>query len=239
MKRNIEISIVLPVFNEGENIAKQIEELENTIKVPHETLIIYDFDEDNTVPIVRGLKNKYNNILLIKNTYGKGLINAVKTGFKKSKGEVIVVMPADLADDPNTINKMYRKIREGYDVVGATRYAKGGKKIGGGYLKSLLSRSAGLLSPVILGIPVTDISNGFKMYKTPLLKKIKIESNGGWEFSMELVIKANKLGYKITEVSTIWKNRVVGVSKFKLLKWLPKYLYWYAIGFLWRLNINR
>ncbi len=239
MKRTIKISIVLPVFNEGENIAKQIEELEKTIKTSHEILVIYDFDEDNTVPVVKGLKNKYSNILLIKNTYGKGLINAVKTGFKISRGEVIVVMPADLADNPNTINKMYRKIREGYDVVGATRYAKGGKKIGGGYFKSLLSRAAGMLTPVLLNIPITDISNGFKMYKASLLKNMIIESSGGWEFSMEIVIKANNLGYKITEVPTIWKNRTSGVSKFKLLKWLPKYLKWYASGFLMRLNINR
>lgn len=238
MEKTIEISIILPVFNEGENIAKQIEDLEKRIKPSHEILIVYDFDEDNTVPVVRSLTNKYKNVLLIKNIYGRGLINAVKTGFIKSKGQAVVVMPADLADDPNTILKMHKKIQEGFDIVGATRYSKGGKKVGGEYIKTLLSRTAGILTPLFLGIPVTDISNGFKMYKAPLLKKIKIESNGGWEFSMEIVIKAHRLDYRITEVPTVWKNRVGGVSKFKLLKWLPKYLKWYALGFLWRLNIN-
>lgn len=93
-------------------------------------------------------------------------------------------------------------------------------------------------TPWLLGIHITDISNGFKMYKASIVKTIILESTGGWEFSMEIVVKANRLGYKITEVPTIWKNRVVGVSKFKLIKWLPKYIRWYVLGVLWNLNIN-
>jgi glycosyltransferase involved in cell wall biosynthesis len=239
MNKIIEISIVLPVFNEGENIAKQIKELEKTIILSHEILIVYDFDEDNTVPVVKGLKSKYKNIKLLKNIYGRGLINAVKTGFNKASGKVIVVMPADLADDPRTILKMYQKIQEGYDIVAATRYTKGGKKIGGEYLKSMMSRVAGLLTPILLGIPITDISNGFKMYRAIVIESIPIKSNGGWEFSTELVVKANQRGLKIAEVPTIWKNRIRGMSKFKLLKWLPKYLRWYFVGILMRLHFYR
>jgi len=239
MKRVIEISVVLPVFNEGENIAEQIGELEKTIKLSHEILIVYDFDEDNTIPVVKGLKSKFKNIQLVKNIYGRGLINAVKTGFAKAGGKVIVVMPADLADDPKTILKMYQKTQQGCDVVAATRYTKGGRKEGGEYIKSLMSRLAGLLTPILLGIPITDISNGFKMYRANVIESIPIESNGGWEFSTELVVKANDQGYKVGEVPTVWKNRVSGKSKFKLLKWLPKYLRWYFVGILMRLNVYR
>src|SRR3990167_9320847 len=233
----IKISVILPVFNEGANIKKQIEELENTIKDKHELLIVYDFDQDNTLPVVKGIKNK--NVNLVKNEYGKGLINAVKTGFNKAKGEVFVVMPADLADDPKTILKMYKKITLGYDIVAATRYSKGGKKVGGEYIKSLMSKIAGLLTPILLGIPITDISNGFKMYRSTVIRSIPIRSDGGWEFSTELVVKANHRSFKITEVPTIWKNRIRGKSKIKLLKWLPKYLRWYFVGILMRLHIYR
>ncbi len=232
------VSIILPVYNEGENITQQITEIEKIVKIKHEVIIVYDFYEDNTVDPVRKLQKRYKSLILVKNIFGPGLINAVKTGFAKAKGGVMVVMPADLADNPNTVNLMYRKINKGFDIVCATRYAKGGRKVGGGILKTTLSRFAGLLTPLLLGIPTTDIANGFKMYRRQVLEKIKIESTGGWEFSMEIVIKAKTLGFTVCDVPTVWSNRTLGKSKFKLLKWLPKYLYWYFWGIGRRLNIN-
>lgn len=238
MSTNQFLSIVLPVYNEGENIVPQIEAIEKTVRSNHEVLVIYDFDEDNTVPEAKKLVKKYKSIRLVKNTFGKGVINAVKTGFGKSRGEFLVVMPSDLADNPDTINKMYKKISQGYDIVCATRYGKGGAKIGGPKLKTFLSRIAGLATPLLLGIPTTDIANGFKMYRRKVVNSIRIESDGGWEFAMEMVIKAKKLGLKISEVGTVWQDRTQGKSKFKLLKWLPKYIRWYLVGIGFRLNIH-
>lgn len=230
------ISIILPVYNEGENITEQIEEIDRTVKPKHEVIVIFDFDEDNTVGPVRKLQKKYKSLILVKNIFGRGIINAVKTGFIQSKGKAVVVMPADLADTPKTINNMYKKITDGFDIVCATRYSGGGTKIGGGILKTALSRTAGLLTPLLLGISSTDISNGFKMYRRQVLETIKIESDGGWEFAIEIVIKAKKMGFKICDVPSIWKDRELGKSKFKFTKWLPKYMKWYLKGILWRFN---
>lgn len=224
------ISIVLPVFNEGENIAKQVEAIEKSIATDHEVLILYDFDEDDTVPVARKLVKKYKNVRLVKNIFGRGIINAVKTGFKKSRGDCVAVMPADLADNPTTINKMYEKIGEGFDVVCATRYGRGGAKVGGPIIKTLLSRLAGAATPLLLGIPTTDIANGFKMYRRKVIRAVKIESTGGWEFATEIIIKAHWAGFRIGEVPTVWQDRVSGKSKFKIMKWLPKYLRWYLWG---------
>ena len=233
------ISIVLPVYNEGGNITRQIEELEKIIRYKNELLIVYDFSGDTTIPYVKTLQAKFKNLRLVKNIYGRGVINAVKSGFLKSSGDAIVVMPADLADEPKTVNKMYEGILGGLDIVCATRYAKGGKKFGGGFVKTTLSRLAGLATPLLLGIPTSDIANGFKMYRRKVVDTIKIESTGGWEYSCELIIKSNHAGFKIGEVPTIWRDRTHGVSKFKLLKWLPKYIRWYIYGVLLRLNVHR
>ncbi len=226
----IYISVITPVYNEGSNIKKFIYDLESSINIKHEVLIVYDFDEDNTLPVVRKLKRKYQNIKLIKNIFEPGLINACKTGFKKAKGDFYVIMPGDLADEPKTINKMYELAKTGYDIVCASRYCKDGKQLGGNFIKSLLSKFAGLTTPVLLGIPTSDLTNGFKMYNRKILKKINIESQGGWEFTMEILIKAHFLGFKITETPSVWKERSSGKSKFKFLKWLPKYIYWYFWG---------
>lgn len=234
--RKINLTIILPVYNEGKNISSVVSTINKKIKIAKEVLVVYDFEKDDTVPVVKKLQKKYKDLKLIKNNIGKGILNAIKSGFNNAKGDILVVMPADLADNPETINKMYEKIKGGYDLVCATRYTKGGKKYGGGVIKSTLSRLAGLSAPLILGIPTTDLSNGFKMYRKELVKKIEIVSDGGWEFATELTIKANKLGYKITEVPSTWKNRVNGKSHFKLRKWLPKYIRWYIYGIKTRLS---
>lgn len=231
------ISILLPVYNEGDNITKQINEIEKKLEYKHEIIIIYDFDSDNTVPPVRALQNKFANIVLLRNSYGSGLINAVKSGFNVARGRAVVVMPADLADSPSTINKMYRLIIDGCDIACATRYSKGGEKMGGTFIKTTLSRLAGLLTPLLLGIPTTDIANGFKMYRRKVLEKVNIESTGGWEFSMEIVIKAYSMGFKVGEIPTVWRDRTSGKSKFKLFKWLPFYIRWYIWGVGQRLKI--
>jgi len=225
-----QITVIIPVFNEGENISLMITGLEKQVKVRHEVLVVYDFDKDNTIPIVRHLQRRYSNLKLVKNQFEQGVLQAVKTGFSRAQGKVIVVMPADLTDDPNVINDMYAKLRNGYDIICATRYSHGGKRLGGDAIKAWLSRFTGLMTPYLLGIPTTDLTNGFKMYRKEVVEQIKIESKEGWVFSMELVIKAHQKGFRIAEVPAVSTNRMHGVSKFKLWKWLPAYLYWYLYG---------
>lgn len=235
MNLKLPISIIVPVYNEGSNITLFIQALERAIEIKHEIIIVYDFDQDDTVPVAKKLQHKFSNIKLIKNNLGRGLINACKTGFREARGNFIVVMPGDLADDPKTINNMYKLAKQGYDIVCGTRYSKGGKQLGGGLMKTILSKIAGLATPLLLGIPTSDLTNGFKMYRKSLLDKINIESKGGWEFAMEILIKAHFMGFKITETPSTWKERSFGKSKFKLYKWLPGYIYWYSWGIFQRL----
>jgi len=122
---------------------------------------------------------------------------------------------------------MLAKINEGYDIVCGSRYMKGGRQIGGPKLKKSLSRIAGISLHLLVGIPVHDITNSFKMYTKNVLNDINIESTGGFELGMEIVIKAYNKGYKITEVPSIWSDRQSGDSRFRLWRWLPKYMHWY------------
>lgn len=237
MSRELPISVIVPVYNEGANIAAFLNSLESSVDNRHEVLIIYDFDKDDTLPAAKIVRKKYRNIKLIKNNLGAGLINACKTGIKKVKGAFVVIMPGDLADDPKTINKMYQLAKRGNDIICATRYSKGGKQNGGKFIKTMLSRIAGLSTPLILGISTTDVTNGYKMYSKAVLNQIKIESKGGWEFAMEILIKANLLGFRIAETPSTWKERSSGKSKFKLFKWLPRYVYWYFWGVIQRVKL--
>lgn len=139
-------------------------------------------------------------------------------------------MAADRTDDPETINHMYKKISGGYDIVCPTRYGSGGTVKGPLTVKSLLSRMAGLSTPFVLGIPTTDLTYTFKMFRKNIMNTIHIESEGGFEFSEEMVIKAFAAGYSVAEIPTRWVDRAFGKSKFQLTTWLPGYVYWYIWG---------
>lgn len=225
----IEISIVIPVYNEADNIQQTLTGIEQKILYEHEILVVYDRDEDNTIPVVRSFKaGEKCQIRLIKNKYQSGALNAIKTGFEEAKGEMVVVTMADLSDDLETINAMLQKAKkEQADIVCGSRYMKDGEQIGGPFIKSTLSRCAGYSLYYLAGISTHDATNSFKLYRRSFLQKQTIESSGGFELGLELVVKAHLQGYKVAEVPTIWQDRKLGNSRFHLLKWLPYYLRWY------------
>lgn len=227
------LTVVCPVYNEAENIERLLDELAAKVSVPMEVLIIYDREDDNTIPVVQQVAAKCPfEIRLVKNIYGYGALNAIKTGFEKSRHEAVLVVMADLSDDLTVVNEMYRLITtEGYDIVCGSRYMPGGKQIGGPLLKRTLSRLAGISLHYLTGLPTRDVTNSFKMYSRKFLKEVKIESRGGFEIGMELVVKAFVAGRRITELPTTWIDRVAGKSRFRMWKWLPNYLRWYFYAF--------
>lgn len=221
----------MPVYNEGKVIGETVRRVEDLVKPSHELLIVYDMDEDTTVPQVKKLQEKYPNVKLVKNIFGKGALNALKTGLKKAKGEAVCVMMADLTDDPNVLNGMVGKYDEGSDVVAASRYIKGGEQIGGPIIKQILSRLAGVSLHYLGILPIHDATNSFRLYSQKFLNGIKIESDGGFELALELTAKAYLNGYKVTEIPTTW-TYLAKESRFDMKKWLPKYLKWY----FWAIN---
>lgn len=221
----------MPAYNEGEVIGETIKQVHENVKVPFELLIIYDFDEDTTVPAAKRLQAKYKKTKLIKNIYGRGALNAIKTGFIRAKGDAVCVMMSDLTDDPQTVNKMYEKFQKGYDIVSGSRYMQGGKQVGGPFLKQILSRVAGITLHYLAGMPTFDPTNSFRLYSKKLLRATKIESDGGFELGIELTVKAYYNGFKVTEVPTTW-TYLAKVSRFNMKKWLPKYMKWY----FWAIN---
>jgi len=224
------LAIIIPAYNEGDNIKALLDRIQRDIKIPVEVNVIYDFDEDTTLPVLAKIKGLYPfTVRAIKNAYGKGVLNAIKTGLRHAGQEAMLVVMADLSDSLEIADEMYRKItEEGCDIVFGSRYMKGGSQQGGPKLKGLLSRMAGLSLHWLTGIHTHDISNSFKMYRKSVIDTMEIESDGGFEIGMELTVKAFAAGYKIVEIPSSWKDRTTGESRFHLWKWLPKYLKWYG-----------
>ncbi|MCV7008506.1 glycosyltransferase [Mycobacterium gordonae] len=226
------ISVVIPVYNEGENIQVCVRRLAETLAdTPHELLVCYDFDEDTTLPALAAMPDRPRSVRLVRNSLGKGVANALIAGFAAARGDVIVSSMADLSDPPSVIPLMAAKVRdEGADVVSGSRYMPGGSQTGGPRLKTMMSRTAGLSLHYVGRLPTHDATTNFRAYSHRFLSEVAVESERGFEVGLELTTKAHLLGYRVDEVPSSWEDRTAGESKFDLVGWLPAYLRWYGLA---------
>lgn len=225
---NPELSIVVPVYNEGDAVEPVLRALTDAIATPHEILVVYDFDGDTTVPVIARLAVEVPEIRGHRNDIGRGVLNAMKSGIAASRGTYILVSMADGSDEPHLVDPMMELARAGADVVSASRYMRGGRQIGGPPVKRLLSRAAGLTLHWFGRVPTHDPTNNFKLYSRRFLDTVTIESTAGFELALELTVKATIDGRRVEEIPTTWRDRTAGQSNFKLRKWLPHYLQWYG-----------
>lgn len=232
MSPNPPLTIVIPVYNEGANFKALWAELSSSIKTPFNALVVYDFDADNTVPVVRELTGGGETRLkLVRNAYGRGVTNAIKTGLEAVASGPVLVTMADLSDDMTTVDRMYELYLQGYDLICGSRYMKGGQLIGGPFFKQLMSRMSGLTLHWFRGIPTHDATNSFKLYDAEMIHHLKVESVAGFELGLELTVKAFLNGYRIAELPSTWRDRTAGESRFRVVQWLPHYLKWYFHAF--------
>jgi 8-oxo-dGTP pyrophosphatase MutT (NUDIX family) len=223
-----EFSILIPVYNEAENIAALLRGLQAEVPGDYEILVVYDFDEDSTLPAIRRMEPPVPNLRLIKNTIGRGVVNAIRAGFAASDSWLgVVVTMGDRSDPPSRIPALVAKLRQGYDVVAGSRYMAGGQQIGGPKLKGFLSRTAGRLAYWLTGVGIHDVTTNFRGYSRRLISQIPIESRGGFELGLELTVKCHLRGWRVAEVPSTWHDRSAGASRFRLFAWLPGYLRWY------------
>jgi glycosyltransferase involved in cell wall biosynthesis len=231
VKASPELSIVLPVYNEGEAVEPVLRGLAAGVTTPHELVVVYDFDGDTTVPVIERLAEQIPGLRGLRNDLGRGVLNAMKTGMAGTGTPYVLISMADGSDEPQIVDTMVALARDGADVVAASRYMRGGRQIGGPQLKRLMSRTAGLTLHWFAGVPTHDPTNNFKLYSRRFLESVTIESAAGFELALELTVKATVAGRRIAEVPTTWRDRTSGQSNFKLRKWLPHYLRWYATAF--------
>lgn len=230
--RNDDLTIVIPVYNEGAGFEDLWSELNTHLQFPFRALVVYDFDEDNTVPAVQAVIARGEmRLSLLKNNVRRGVVGALFTGFRSVENGPLLVVMADLSDDLAQVSRMVELYRQGYDVVVGSRYMKGGRILNGPVLKQGLSRMAGVSLHWLRRIPTHDATNAFKVYDAAMLKQFTLESQRGFELNLEITVKAFLAGYSIVEIPSTWRDRTQGKSKFKIWAWLPHYLRWYFYAF--------
>ncbi len=226
------LSIVMPVFKEGEAVEPVLRAMTAAVSAPHEILVVYDFDEDPTVPVIERLAAELPTIRGHRNDLGRGVLNAMKAGIAEASAPYVLISMSDGSDEPHVVDSMVALARDGADVVSASRYMRGGHQLGGPPIKRLMSRVAGLTLHWFARVGTHDPTNNFKLYSRRFLDTVTIESTAGFELALELTVKASLAGRRIDEVPTTWRDRTAGESNFQLRSWLPYYLRWYRLAFV-------
>jgi glycosyltransferase involved in cell wall biosynthesis len=222
----------MPVYEEGAAVVPVLRALEAAVVTPHETIVVYDFDEDGTVPPVRALAAELPAVRLLRNDLGRGVLHAMQAGIAASRGSWVLVTMADGSDDPAVVEPMVALARGGAHLVAASRYMRGGSQQGGPLVKRTLSRLAGLTLHWFAGVPIHDATNNFKLYGRDFLAATTIESTAGFELALELTVKATLDRRPMAEIPATWRDRTAGESRFRLRAWLPHYLRWYRAAFV-------
>lgn len=222
-KKRLEISVVIPTYNEKENISILVERIENVLKKDKkkfEIVVVDDNSPDGTADIAKALNEKYRNIRVLIRKKKEGVGAAYYFGYKNSKGSIVIGMDADLSHNPYEIPKLLKRLEDGYDMVIGSRHMRGSyyehKKFNT-FRKYLTSKYGNILTSFILGIKIRDFTNGFRCFKRGILQDIKLINKGN-SLLMEIIAKAYWNGYKISEVPVTFIDRKRGSSKLRLLK---------------------
>jgi dolichol-phosphate mannosyltransferase len=227
-----QLDIVIPVYNEGCNILSTLGALARELKTPARVLICYDREDDDTLPTVRDNPQIHADLPVefVRNK-SRGAHAAVMTGFAASTAAFVVVYPADDDFNAGILDRMVAMARQGHDIVCASRFMPGGTMQGCPWLKAALVRSAAFTLHHIARLPTKDPTSGFRLFSRRVIERIAVESDEGFCYSIELLVKAHRLRWRIGEVPAVWYERKHGASRFHVLKWLPAYLRWYVYAF--------
>lgn len=226
--KNPSLSIVIPVYNEKENILQTLKEIKKQVKAPHEILIVYDNDNDTTLPVLKRILKIQKNVIAVKNTIAPGPSGAIRTGFAKAKALRVLVTMADLCDDLSQVNDLLELVPKYADIACPSRYCPGGEQQLKPSLKVRAPRAAGFLLKVLTGIPTYDPTNSYKLYSKKVLDNLTFSSTVSFSVTLEIVAKAYAHGYRIIEIPTVWRDRQHGKTNFKLGRSLIAYFPWFC-----------
>jgi dolichol-phosphate mannosyltransferase len=224
----MKLSIVIPAFNEEQNIGKCLEELRRVLRdryeIPYEAIVVNDNSRDGTEKVVQEEMKQDPAIRLVNRTLPGGFGRAVRSGLDAVKGDVVVIYMADLSDDPEDVVAYYRKISEGYDCVFGSRFIKGSRVVNYPKLKLVINRIVNKCVQYMFWTPFNDLTNAFKAYRTSVIQTCGPYRASHFNITLEMSLSALIRQYHVAEIPIKWEGRHWGSSNLKLRQMGRRYL---------------
>lgn len=221
------LSVILPAYNEEENIGKSIDQIATRLRadsIPFELVVVNDNSRDRTPEVVEGLRSETPEIRLVHNLMKNGLGRAIRTGLSHAQGDAIVIVMADLSDSPDDVVRCYRKLEEGYDCVFGSRFIKGSSVTHYPRLKLYVNRLVSVLIRAMFMTSHNDLTNAFKMYRRHVIESITPLHAAHFNITIEMSLSALIRRYRIATIPISWQGRTWGSSNLRLRQMGRRYL---------------
>lgn len=231
------VTVVVPTYNEAESIASLIERV-MALGERYRILIVDDSSPDGTADIVRARSERFpGRVELLSRPKKEGIGRAYVAGFRQAlqgNAQLIAQMDADLSHDPGDLERLTAKIDEA-DLVLGSRYVTGGDTRGWPRHRRLISKVGGKYARLVLGVPIQDLTGGFKVYRRPALVALDIDTitSDGYVFQIETTYKTMLNGFRVVEVPIHFVDRVAGKSK------LSRRIVAEAMFVVWKLKVRK
>ncbi len=209
--------VILPTYNEIENLKPLIEEIIQ--RGPYHILVVDDNSPDGTGELADRMAREHEGCVFVLHRARKeGLGRAYTAGFKWGLArdyDVLFEMDADFSHNPSHLSQFMREIEKGADLVLGSRNIKGGGTRNWSHVRQVISKGGSLYAQTILFSPYHDLTSGFKAFRREVLEALDIDAvqSNGYSFQIEVTHRAHQMGFKIKETPIIFVDRKIGASK--------------------------
>lgn len=239
---SLKLSIVIPAYNEEQNIRACLLELRKTLadkyQIPYEIICVNDNSNDKTEAVIREVMKEDPCVRIVNRRPPGGFGRAVRSGLEQVRGDVVIIYMADLSDDPEDAVAYYRKIEEGYDCVYGSRFIKGSVVKQYPKVKLIVNRIVNRTIQFLFWTEHNDLSNAFKCYRTTVIKDCGPFRASHFNITLEMSISALIRQYNIASIPIRWYGRTWGSSNLRMREMGRKYLCTLLMLFFQRILIK-
>jgi dolichol-phosphate mannosyltransferase len=227
MKNELKYSIVIPAYNEANNLLRTVEELKKVLHregIPHEFILVDDNSTDGTRRVIEKLAQSDDWIILVDRNPPRGFGRAIRSGLEVVSGDAVVICMADRSDDPKAVIDYYRKLEEGYDCVFGSRFIKGARVENYPKMKLVVNRIVNRFIQILFWCRFNDLTNAFKAYRTNVVRTCGPYHGCHFNITIEMSLGALIRKYDIAQIPINWFGRTWGSSNLSMRVMGRRYL---------------
>lgn len=211
----MEVSLIIPMYNEEDNVIITLNEVKKVLQTyeSYQIVAVDDGSSDRTLDLLEKYASENPELVVLKHPVNMGMGRALRTGFEKAEGDVIITLDADLSYEPQYIHQLVQELHENHlDIVIGSQYMAGGETEDIPFIRLFVSKMANKIVGYALDKNISTVTGILRAYRKEVIDSIEIEASGT-EINPEILSKAIAIGFEVKEIPVKLKGRKLGESK--------------------------